>query len=239
MSYLSFIENAELEKIIATVLDKGREAITKTEKQFGRNVIDPFTIIFEIASFEINAAEWRSNEKVRQAQKTLSNHLGNFHQKILGSLNGWQNLDSGQIVDIVNHNTKIIGEVKNKHNTLKGSDKSSMYYTLEDLVMRKGHMYKGYTAYYIEIVPKNPKRYNKVFTPSDPRTGGLCQANPLIKQIDGFSFYALATGVDNALEQLFTIIPTVISHLKPEFTTSMQQNNEFVQSFFKTAFQVK
>jgi len=239
MAYLSFIDDAKLEAIISAVLDKGKEAITKAEKQFGRNVIDPFATIFEIASFEINATKWQSNEQVRQAQKSLSNQIGNFHQQLLGSLNGWQNLGSGQLVDIVNPEAKIIGEVKNKYNTLKGSDKSGMYHKLEDLVMRKGHMYKGYTAYYIEIIPKNTKRYNIEFVPSDARTGNVCTANPLIRQIDGYSFYALATGVNNALAELFTVIPAVISYLKPELMTSMEQNNKFVQSFFKTAFEAK
>ena len=100
MAYLSFIDDAKLEEIISAVLDKGREAITKAEKQFGRNVIDPFATIFEIASFEINATEWQNNEQVRQAQKSLSNQIGNFHQQLLGSLNGWQNLGSGQLVDM-------------------------------------------------------------------------------------------------------------------------------------------
>lgn len=236
MPYLSFIEDEILEKIISDVLTKGKDSIAKSEKKFERNVIDPFSIFFEIASFEINSTEWINNEKIRQAQKTLSNHIGNFHQQILGSLNGWENLESGQIVDIVNHDAKIIGEVKNKYNTLKGSDKSAMYYKLEDLVMRKGHIYKDYTAYYIEIIPKTPKRYDKLFTPSDSRMGASCQENQLIKQIDGYSFYKLATGVDDALEQLFNVIPKVISHLEPKFKASMEQNSEFAQSFFKTAF---
>ncbi len=179
------------------------------------------------------------NEKSRQSQKTLSNHLGDFHQQILGSLDGWESLSSGQMVDIVNHDKKIIGEVKNKHNTLKGSDKAPMYSKLENLVMQKGHMYKGYTAYYIEIIPKKSKRYNIEFIPSNAATGASCSKNPLIRQIDGYSFYALATGVDDALEQLFEVIPTVISNLQPEFKIDKGQSDEFIKKFFKSAFQAK
>jgi hypothetical protein len=93
-----------------------------------------------------SADQWTANEEIRQSQKSLSNAIGLFHQYILGSINGGQLLPTGGIVDIVNHNSRVIGEVKNKHNTLKGSDKSSLYSKIEDLVMHKGHMYKGYIS---------------------------------------------------------------------------------------------
>ncbi|WP_425360261.1 MULTISPECIES: Eco47II family restriction endonuclease [unclassified Candidatus Tisiphia] len=195
MSYLSFIDDVTLEKVVKFVLDKGRAAMIKAEKKFDRNVVDPFSIIFEMASFKINSSEWLKSEKSRQSQKTLSNHLGDFHQQILGAFDGWESLSSGQMVDIVNHDKKIIGEVKNKHNTLKGSDKASMYYKLENLVMQKGHMYKGYTAYYIEIIPKKPKRYNIEFVPSNASTGVICPRNRLTRQIDGDSFYSQFRGI--------------------------------------------
>jgi Eco47II restriction endonuclease len=144
MAYLDFVEDQKLEKIITNVLTKGKDAISnvRAEKKFHYNVIDPFSVIFEMASFEMSLDQWTTNEKTRQAQKTLSNAIGNFHQDILGSIDDWQCLATGNIVDIVNHDKKIIAEIKNKHNTLKGSDKSGLYSKLEDLVMRKGHTYK-------------------------------------------------------------------------------------------------
>jgi len=136
-------------------------------------------------------------------------------------------------MDIVNHERKIIGEVKNKHNTIKGSDKSGLYSNMENLVMLKGHIYKDYTAYYIEIIPKTPKRYNDPFTPSNPRIGSLCSVNPLIRQIDGYSFYSLATGINNALEQLFEILPKVIKKLKPQYDII---DETVIRLFFNKAF---
>lgn len=233
MAYLCFIEDQKLEEIIGNVLMKGQLALKNVKTKFNRNVIDPFSILFEMGSFEISIDQWTANEEIRQAQKSLSNAIGLFHQNILGSIKGWQLLPTGGIVDIVNHDSMIIGEVKNKHNTLKGSDKSSLYYKIEDLVMRKGHMYKGYTVYYIEIIPKKCDRYNIEFTPPDASTGAICTTNSLIRQIDGYSFYALATGIDNALEQLFVAIPQVIKKLKPHY--SMKEEST-IREFFNQAF---
>ncbi|OZG31736.1 hypothetical protein [Rickettsia endosymbiont of Culicoides newsteadi] len=38
MSYLSFIDDVTLEKVVKFVLDKGRAAMIKAEKKFDRNV---------------------------------------------------------------------------------------------------------------------------------------------------------------------------------------------------------
>lgn len=158
MAYLSFIEDQTLERIVDQVLQKGHKARIKSHDKIDHNVVDPFSILFEMGSFDMTFDRWLDSEKNRQTQKTLSNHIGLFHQNILGSMKGWSSLGIGRMVDIVCDEHKIIAEIKNKHNTLKASDRSSMYFKLEDLVMRKGHTYKDYTAYYVEIVPKKPAR---------------------------------------------------------------------------------
>lgn len=231
MFYLSFINDQKLENIVREVIQKGQDAQLKTN--FCKNVIDPFSILFELSSFSISPKQWLENEKIRQAQKTLSNHIGSFHQNILGAIDGWSVLNTGGIVDVISLDRKIIAEVKNKHNTVKGSDKSGMYYRLEDLVMRKGHTYKNYTAYYVEIIPNKPMKYDVCFTPSDSRTGAKCPINPLIRKIDGYSFYALATGVEDALYQLFSVIPRVIEKVKPECKIL---ETTAAKDFFKKAF---
>jgi hypothetical protein len=235
MPYLSFIDDQKLEGIVGEVLQKGFDARIKTDKAFSKNVIDPFSILFEMSSFSIGFGQWLENEKIRQAQKTLSNHIGSFHQNILGALEGWETLEGG-VVDVISHGQKIIAEIKNKHNTVKGSDKYRMYQDLEDLVMRKGHIYKGYTAYYVEIVPNKPVPYNSNgsdFTPPDRRTGDNCKPNPLIQKIDGYNFYRLATGVDDALYQLFSVLPEVIAKIKPEGKIGEM---EAAKEFFKKAY---
>ena len=160
MSYLSFIKDEEFLSIVQDILKKGIEAKLKIDRGFNRNVIDPFAILFEMASFGLNQNEWVISEKKRQAQKSLSNHIGLFHQNILGAVSGWENLKVGKIIDVVNPSKKIIAEIKNKHNTIKGSNKADLYYDLEKLVMPKSSEYKGYTAYYVEIIPKKPDRMN-------------------------------------------------------------------------------
>lgn len=175
-----------------------------------RNVIDPFAALFEMSGFEIDYKTWLKSETTRQAQKTLQNHIGDFHQNILGYSKGWKNKEVGNIIDILSEEKKIIAEIKNKYNTISGGKLADLYYSLDKQISPKTSIYKGYTAYYVAIIPKKGERYDKPFTPSDKEKGEKCPINEHIREIDGASFYSLVTGYENALEDLFDVLPQVI-----------------------------
>jgi len=213
MSYLNYILDEDLIEIVKGVLDVGIEKKLSAEKDFTKNVIDPFGSIFETAAFEVNHATWKSSELIRQSQKTLQNHIGDFHQKVLGCVGGWEDLGTGSVVDLNHKDRKIIAEVKNKYNTVTGGKLADQYYSLERLIMPKASTYKGYTSYFVNIIPKKPERYNKTFEPSDKDKGAKCPRNESIRVIDGASFYTLVTGEENALEDLHKVLPTVIEDI--------------------------
>lgn len=233
MSYVSFITDERFKEIVNELLAIGDAAKVKATEEFDRNVIDPFSMLMEMASFDMNFEDWVKSEQSRQVQKSLSNDIGLLHQKILGSVSGWKDLKTGNVVDLVNADLEIIAEVKNKHNTVKGSDKVGTYKELESLIMPKTSIYKDFKAYYVEIIPSTAKGYEKPFTPSDKKTGTQCEPNPSIIQIDGLRFYKLVTGVDDALEQVFNALPTVIKDCRK--SASMNGIEEAVQ-FFKSAY---
>lgn len=210
MPFLTWISDSDLKKEVSLLLTIAKEAQNAAKKEFGKNVIDPFAAMFEMSGFEIDYSTWIKSETTRQAQKTLQNHIGDFHQNILGYSIGWNNKGVGNIIDILSEENKIIAEIKNKYNTISGGKLSDLYYSLEKLVSPKSSIYKGYTAYYVAIIPKKGERYNKPFTPSDKDKGEKCPLNENIREIDGASFYSLVSGSDNALEDLFDILPEVI-----------------------------
>jgi hypothetical protein len=233
MPYVSFIKDEDFKKIIKEILDIAAQSKKNADTKFNRNVIDPFSVLIEIGGFDIDFDTWVTSEKTRQAQKSLSNHVGLLHQKLLGCIDGWTDLGIGKLIDAVNPDKKIIAEIKNKHNTIKGADKVGLYKELDNLVMMKGHQYKDFTAYYVEIVPKKAERYNICFTPSDKSKGVKCTPNEKVRQIDGASFYALATGVEGALEQIFKALPQVIKDCKAEAKMS---GADKATDFFKLAY---
>ncbi len=223
MSYLSYIKDSELELIVKSVLDRGIEKKRKAEEEFTKNVIDPFGSLFDAAVFGINHKIWKNSEMIRQCQKTLQNHVGELHQQVLGSVDNWLNLGTGTVVDLVCKDKKIIAEIKNKHNTVTGSKLAGQYYSLDRLVMPKASQYRGYTAYFVNIIPKRSERLNSPFAPSDPDKGAKCAKNEMIRVIDGASFYSLVTGQDTALLDFYSNLPTIIENIflkfykKPDF----------------------
>ena len=122
-------------------------------------------------------------------------------------MRGWENLGRGSVIDIENNKKKIIAEVKNKHNTTKGNHKVAIYDDLASQLRTR----PGYTAYYVEVIPKNKKTYDKPFTPSDNRKHSRKAKNEAIRVIDGKSFYALASGDKDALKKVYEALPEVIA----------------------------
>lgn len=230
MALLPFIADQDLELAVKHLLLIADSALQEAEKEFNKNVIDPFAAMFEMAGFKIDEETWRANEKTRKAQKSLQNHVGAFHQKILGQIAGWRDLGTGGILDLESTERKIIAEIKNKYNTISGGKLKDLYAELESLVMPKTSLYKGFTAYYVEIIPKAPERYDKPFTPSDKSMGSRKSENELIRKIDGYSFYGIVTGIDNALAMLFNALPEVIRK------TGHSINGDYLKNFFTAAF---
>lgn len=235
MALLPWIDNTNLLSAVEHLLITAKRAKKSAENEFGKNVIDPFSATFEISGFEMDYHTWKKSETARQAQKTLQNHVGDFHQKILGSVKGWDNKKTGNIIDLVSTDKKIVAEIKNKYNTISGGKLADLYYSLDSAIMPKTSIYKGYTAYYVEIIPKKKKRYDKEFTPSEGKKGKKCPLNDKIRQVDGASFYDLATDRKNALEELFDVLPKAI------YTCSngviQLKNTEKLKVFFSAAFE--
>jgi hypothetical protein len=222
MSYLNYIDDSELRGIVKLVLDKGIERKKEAESKFTKNVIDPFGSLFEAAAFDVDHRTWKSAETIRQCQKTLQNHVGDLHQKILGNVDTWQDLETGSVIDLVCERKNIIAEVKNKYNTVTGGKLADQYYSFERLVMPKASKYRNYTAYFVNIIPKNPKRFNKPFEPSDKDKGAKCPKNERIRIIDGASFYSLVTGDDDAIFNFYRVLPKIIEDI---FASEYQRPN--------------
>jgi len=236
MPYLKWISDSNLEKAVAHLLDKAVSAKKNADTSFGKNVIDPFSALFQMVGFEMDYSDWHKSETARQAQKTLQNHVGEFHQNILGNVTGWKNMEVGNVIDIASDEHKTIAEIKNKYNTLSGGQLSNMYSTLESMVMPKTSIYKEFMAYYVAIIPKKAERFNKPFTPSDKEKGDRCPTNKLIREIDGASFYDLVTGCENSLRELYSIIPIVTLKLSKGVSTILESDKKILLRYFEIAF---
>lgn len=234
MAYLKWISDEALVSSVQHLVDKANDIKSSSAKKFSKNVIDPFSAFLQMSGFGMNYEEWYESEITRQEQKSLQNHIGNFHQNILGSIEGWENKKVGNVIDIVNDERGIIAEIKNKHNTLSGGQLATTYKSLDSLVGPKSSIYYGFTAYYVTIIPKKPMRIDVPFTPSNREKGAKEYLNERIRLIDGASFYQLVTGHEFALLELFEILPRVVEDVQG-FNIKVREWDT-LKSYFTQAF---
>ncbi len=208
---LSFISDKDLIEITKRVIDVIITARDRPESEIFKNAVDPFSGLFDAAVQNIDIKDWLNQEKSRQAQKTFQNAIGAFHQDILGSMVGWENLDKGHVIDIINKDKKIIAELKNKYNTTKGDHKVRVYDDLKSVLSKPE--FAGYTSYLVEILPLKKGKYDKLFVPSDNTKHKRRSKNNKIRVISGQLFYDLASGEKDTLRKLYMALPQVIAQI--------------------------
>jgi hypothetical protein len=199
-----------------------------------RNTLDCFSASLDALMQGISMDDWLKQEKERQVQKTKQNAIGSLHEDIMGSIDGVDALPVGNLVDIVCHDKKIVAEVKNKHNTTKGNHKVQIY---RDLVQKIAEVGGGYTAYYVEVLPKGAKSYDVPFTPSDNQAKKKLPERADIRVIDGKSFYAKLTGNNNSLKELYENLPSIVSEvIKEKFDAELSPVDVVNSKLFDTNF---
>jgi len=207
---LPFIEDEKILKIVSDFLDEFKDIQEKAEQKLEDNALDPFSAILFSVATDSDLETWMTGELNRQIGKSFQNNIGELHQTILGSCDGWEVIDD--VFDVRGMGKKVIAEIKNKHNTTKGNHKIAIYDDLAASLEKPE--YKGFTAYYVEIIPKKRKVYNVSFSPSDNKTKDHREAREDIRRIDGKSFYDLVTGYKGSLKMLYDTIPYLVDKIQ-------------------------
>ena len=202
-----FIADEKLIEAVRRVVSRAKSKLDKAEKTLDKNVLDPFSALFESIINGIEPEEWLLQERGRQIQKTIQQAVGDFHQEIIGGIDGWENMGKGHLVDVRNMEKKIVAEVKSKHNTVTGQHLPRIYDELKHALDQA--QYKGFTGYFIHMVPKK-KEHTKYFTPSDNRKKKNRPQNNNIIEISGWLFYDIATGQKDSLYTLYSALPRVL-----------------------------
>lgn len=223
--------NPQTQRVVSDLAQKAY-AIYRRDVDIYRNKIDPFSAVMDAMAQGISIEEWMRQERARQLQKTLQNCIGRFHQSVVASFEGWNDLGVGQIIDVENSSKEIIAEIKNKYNTTKGNHKVQIYRDIENSLRCSSRI--GFTGYYVEVIPSGQgirSIYNSPFTPSDNNTGMRVPLREDIRKIDGKSFYKLVTGEETALQQLYQSLPSMIRIALTDCSIQTQDEDLFSELF--------
>lgn len=218
-----FIE--EVRNVLDTYPDIAKEIPTPIELLKGYDHgIDEFKLIFDMCANQMDLNNWTKAEIIRQNGKKIENKMGEFHQQLLGHVDGWIDLGIGDDshVDLKNEEETIFIELKNKKNTTNGDSGKQVRNKLEAIVKDN----ENAICYWAYIIQGSYKSEDKVWKKKDYIT------NDRIRQISCDKVYELITGDPHALEKTYDALPKAISDILG-ITIEFSENDQTLLSEFK------
>ncbi len=195
---LSFISNEDLFCHVKETIEKYRFKINL--KEFNKNLIDPIKLTFDSKIYGKSLEEIIETESLRQIDKSNTNHIGYFHQNIFKYLgDDWEVPDKGY--DVINKESHLFIEMKNKHNTMNSAAAQKTYMKMQDKILRNDEA----ICYLVEVIAKNSQDITWKVS-----LDGEQLSNKRIRRISVDKFYQLVTGVENAFKELCQVLPNVI-----------------------------
>lgn len=199
--YVDFISDEHFIGCIANLHDsylKAKNNITKNH--FYKNKVDTIKLTFDSRFNDIDEESLIEAEILRQIDKSINNSIGTFHEQILGGIERFQvgNLSG---FDIKAEDDTLFADIKNKHNTMNSSSAEALFQKLA----RYADNYKMAKCYWVQILAK--KSFCELWK---GEINGKEYTHSRVYKISGDQFYALISGEENALYQLYQKLPIAI-----------------------------
>jgi hypothetical protein len=215
--YVNFISDEHLLECIGNLHKsylKAKNNITK--KNFYSNKVDTIKLTFDAKFNDIDEESLIQSEILRQIDKSINNSIGTFHEQILGGIKGYQagNLSG---YDIKAVDDSLFADIKNKHNTMNSSAAEALYQKLA----RYANDYKKAKCYWVQILAKGS--FCDLWS---GEINGKEYTHSRVYKISGDQFYALLSGQDDALFQLYKALPLAIK----EYLKTFDHNQEIVEN---------
>lgn len=204
--YVNFVSDEHLLECVRNLHNsylKAKNNISK--KNFYSNKVDTIKLTFDSKFNDISEEDLIQAEILRQIDKSINNSIGTFHEQVLGGIEGYEvgNLSG---FDIKATNDTLFADIKNKHNTMNSSSSEALFQKLA----RYADTYKNAKCYWVQILAKGS--FNESWKGD---INGKEYSHSRVFKISGDQFYALLSGQQDALLQLYKALPLVISdHLK-------------------------
>jgi len=211
--YLKYISDAHLMDCIGNLYNSYVKAKSNVSKStFYANKVDTIKLTFDAKFNSIDEEKLIQAEVLRQIDKSINNSIGTFHEQILGGVDGFEcgNLSG---YDIKAADNSLFADIKNKHNTMNSSAAESLFQKLK----RYADDNKNAKCYWVQILAKNS--FCELWSGD---INGKEYSHSRVYKISGDRFYSLITGQEDALYQLYKVLPIAID----DFLKSRVSSNE-------------
>ncbi|WP_410879736.1 Eco47II family restriction endonuclease [Myroides sp. DW712] len=219
--YLNFISDEHLLACVANMHLAYIKANKKASKRnFYTNKVDTFKMTFDACFNEMTEEELIQAEILRQVDKSTNNSIGTFHEQVLGGVKGYE---AGKLsgYDIRAVDNTLFADIKNKHNTMNSSSAEALFQKLA----RYADDNKQAKCYWVQVLAKDS--FTELWKGD---LNGKEYSHSRVYKISGDQFYALLTGEEDALYQLYKILPRVIAdYLKLVEEKKKEEKNSVLQ----------
>ncbi|MEW7289647.1 Eco47II family restriction endonuclease [Aquimarina sp. 2304DJ70-9] len=213
--YVNFVSDEHLIRCISNLYSsyvRAKQNINKTK--FYKNKIDTIKLTFDSKFNGTDEETIIKTEIMRQIDKSINNSIGTFHEEVLGGIDGYEigNLSG---FDIKAEDDTLFADIKNKHNTMNSSSAESLFQKLA----KYADNYKEAKCYWVQVLAKssfNEKWFSEI--------NGKEYSHSRVYKVSGDQFYALLTGEDDALFELYKCLPKAISDFLKENEENIASN---------------
>lgn len=218
--YLNFITDEHLLSCIENLHKSYLKAKANvSKKKFYKNKIDTIKLTFDAKFNNLDEETLIKTEINRQIDKSINNSIGTFHEEILDGIEGFEmgNLSG---FDIKATNNTLFADIKNKHNTMNSSSAESLFQKLANYA----DTYKKAKCYWVQVLAKNSfneKWYGEI--------NGKEYSHSRVYKISGDQFYELLSGKENALFELYQVLPQAISDYLNKQENEKNQSNSALE----------
>ncbi len=215
--YVNFVPDQHLLNCIESLFKAYLRAKNNvSKKSFYTNKVDTIKLTFDAKFNDINEDDLIQSEILRQIDKSINNSIGTFHEQVLGGIEGYEvgNLSGFDIKAIDN---TLFADIKNKHNTMNSSSAEALFQKLA----RYADDYKKAKCYWVQILAKGS--FNENWR---GEINGKEYSHSRVFKISGDQFYALLSGQNDALFQLYKALPSAIK----DYMESIERDDSIIEN---------
>lgn len=213
---LDFISKDDFYEHVKNTIQKYGEKLEPFDlKRFNKNLIDSIKLIFDKNVYKLSWEEIIGNEIFRQRDKSNTNDIGYFHQRIFryidkcevpanGENGGWdviyKNPNGIEIPGAGVVHTVYV-EMKNKHNTMNSASAGKTFIKMQNQLLNDDDC----ACFLVEAIAQKSQNIKWETTVDKKKVG-----HKLIRRVSIDNFYAMVTGDEEAFYKLCMVLPEVI-----------------------------
>lgn len=211
---LDFISEEDFKNHVARTIESfGNKLVSFDLDRFNRNTIDPVKLVFDKAVFGQDWETLIASEIFRQRDKSNTNEIGYFHQKIFSYIRNCQVPRAGWdvIVDTPGYELpdksvvkRIYVEMKNKHNTMNSAASAKTYMRMQSQLLRDDEC----VCFLVEVIAKQSQDITWTTT-----VDGQKVEHNRIRRVSIDQFYEIVTGCKTAFYDMCLVLPDVVEQV--------------------------